>query len=45
MKIFLDTANLDELRELVKIHPPTDKRLAQFQKDWAKPFQEGPVGR
>jgi transaldolase len=26
-------------------HPLTDRGLEQFQKDWAKAFQEEPVGR
>ncbi|MEO8027857.1 MAG: hypothetical protein ABI823_15340 [Bryobacteraceae bacterium] len=40
MKIFLDTANLDELKKSAALfdHPLTDKGLAQFLKDHAKVF-------
>ena len=77
MKMFLDTANLDELRkgarwgivdgvtsataklskEGIRVtapfkvldslfnHPLTDKRLAQFLKDWEKTFPKDPPDR
>ena len=45
MKIFLDTANLDEVLDMLFNHPLTDKGLEQFLKDWDKVFHEEPVGR